>query len=202
VSTSNKRVKRSSPNRPTPKRRALQLTAVAINARSSSPISADDDIATTRLEKRRTPVADSARANPTRYLDEMFRVSEVLGGGGEGFQKAFRQMHELVPRDPLEGLLVAQMANVHNMSMRLCASGMRREQAPEAAEFYFQQAARLMRVFAIQVDTLDRHRGKAPSEQRVTVEHVHVYDGGQAIVGSVTAAPKLTPGGGGEFHAR
>lgn len=145
--------------------------------------------------------SDHASA-PTRHLDELFRASEVLGGGVEGFQKAFRQMHELAPRDPLEALLVAQMANVHNMSMRLCASGMRREQMPEAAEFYFQQAARLMRVFAIEMDTLNRHRGKAPSEQRVTVEHVNVYDGGQAIVGAVTAAPQATRGDGGEIHAR
>jgi hypothetical protein len=202
VSTSNKRGKRTRPKRPPPKRRALHMTAVAIDERDSSLSTADDDTATTQLQERRTPVTDTARAHPTQYLDEMFRVSDVLGGGVEGFQKAFRQLYELAPRDPLEGLLVAQMANVHNMSMRLCASGMLREQSPETAEFYFQQAARLMRVFAILVDTLDRHRGKAPSEQRVTVEHVHVYDGGQAVVGNVTAAPRVTPGGGGEFHVR
>ena len=33
-----------------------------------------------------------------------------------------------------------------------------------------------------------RYRGKT-SEQRVTVEHVHVYAGGQAVVGAVSGAP-------------
>ena len=32
---------------------------------------------------------------------------------------------------------------------------------------------------------LDKHRGKG--QQRVTVEHVHVHEGGQAIVGNVEA---------------
>lgn len=37
----------------------------------------------------------------------------------------------------------------------------------------------------MQVEALQRYRGKG--QQRVTVEHVHVHQGGQAIVGAVTA---------------
>jgi hypothetical protein len=33
------------------------------------------------------------------------------------------------------------------------------------------------------LDTLNRHRGKG--QQKVTVEHVHVHAGGQALVGNV-----------------
>ena len=33
------------------------------------------------------------------------------------------------------------------------------------------------------MEALNRHRGKG--QQRVTVEHVHVHQGGQAIVGAV-----------------
>ena len=40
------------------------------------------------------------------------------------------------------------------------------------------------------LDALNRHRGKG--QQKVTVEHVHVHAGGQAVVGMVGA-----PGGGG-----
>jgi hypothetical protein len=35
------------------------------------------------------------------------------------------------------------------------------------------------------LDTLNRHRGKG--QQKVTVEHVHVHKGGQAIVGNIEA---------------
>ena len=45
------------------------------------------------------------------------------------------------------------------------------------------QAIKLSRTHAALLDTLNKHRGKG--QQRVTVEHVHVEKGGQAIVGSV-----------------
>jgi hypothetical protein len=51
------------------------------------------------------------------------------------------------------------------------------------------------------LDALNRHRGKG--QQKITVEHVHVHSGGQAVVGVVEA-----PGGRvqskskGQAHAR
>lgn len=48
---------------------------------------------------------------------------------------------------------------------------------------------KLARTFTSQVEALNRHRGKG--QQKVTVEHVHVHSGGQAVVGVVE-----TPGGG------
>jgi hypothetical protein len=45
------------------------------------------------------------------------------------------------------------------------------------------QAGKLSRTFATLLEALNRHRGKG--QQKVTVEHVHVYQGGQAIVGNV-----------------
>src|SRR5580704_17612838 len=43
---------------------------------------------------------------------------------------------------------------------------------------------RLSRTYAALTEALDRHRGKG--QQRITVEHVNVHAGGQAIVGAVT----------------
>ena len=40
------------------------------------------------------------------------------------------------------------------------------------------------------MDALGRHRGKG--QQKVTVEHVHVNAGGQAIVGAVAAGGGAT----------
>src|SRR5262245_51376722 len=45
------------------------------------------------------------------------------------------------------------------------------------------QANKLSRTYATLVESLNRHRGKG--QQKVTVEHVHVHDGGHAIVGNV-----------------
>jgi hypothetical protein len=46
---------------------------------------------------------------------------------------------------------------------------------------------------------LNRHRGKG--QQKVTVEHVHVHDGGQAIVGNVQAGGGVASKPEGQPHA-
>ena len=45
----------------------------------------------------------------------------------------------------------------------------------------------LLRTFTAQVEALQRYRGKG--QQKVTVEHVNVNAGGQAIVGTVHPGP-------------
>jgi hypothetical protein len=42
---------------------------------------------------------------------------------------------------------------------------------------------KLSRTYATLLEALNRHRGKG--QQKVTVEHVHVHSGGQAVVGVV-----------------
>jgi hypothetical protein len=46
------------------------------------------------------------------------------------------------------------------------------------------QANKLSRTYAVLLDALNRPRGKG-GQQKVTVEHVHVHEGAQAIVGNV-----------------
>ncbi len=50
------------------------------------------------------------------------------------------------------------------------------------------QATRLMRLFTEQLNAMAKLKGRT-SQQKVTVEHVHVHGGGQAIVGAVNASP-------------
>jgi hypothetical protein len=38
-----------------------------------------------------------------------------------------------------------------------------------------------MRPFMLQLEALEKYRGKGPSEQRVTVEHIHVNAGANAV---------------------
>ena len=66
---------------------------------------------------------------------------------------------------------------------------MLREQTFEGHRENLSQANKLSRTYAVLLDALNRHRGKG--QQKVTVEHVHVHAGGQAVVGSIE-----TPGGG------
>src|SRR6187200_927535 len=63
------------------------------------------------------------------------------------------------------------------------------EQTFEGRRENLAQANKLSRTYAALVEALNRHRGKG--QQKVTVEHVHVHAGGQAVVGVVEH-----PGGG------
>jgi hypothetical protein len=65
------------------------------------------------------------------------------------------------------------------------------EQTFEGRRANLNQANKLSRTYAALLEALNRHRGKG--QQKVTVEHVHVHAGGQAVVGVVG-----TPGGGGD----
>ena len=57
------------------------------------------------------------------------------------------------------------------------------DQSLEGRRENLSQANKLVRSYTMQMEALNRHRGKG--QQKVTVKHVHVNEGGQAIVGTV-----------------
>jgi hypothetical protein len=99
------------------------------------------------------------------------------------------------PRDRVEAMLASQMAAVHTASMRFArqlahVENIRQQDSAERA------LTKLTRTFAAQMEALKRYR--TGGEQKVTVQHVTVSEGGQAIVGNVTqgsreAAPNKSP---------
>ena len=109
-------------------------------------------------------------------------------------QAAMIAMMGIAPKDEMEGMLAAQMVGLHNAAMECMRRAMLSNQTATGEALYLNQANKLTRSYALLMETLDRHRGKRPSEQKVTVEHVHIHAGGQAIVGNVNHSP--TVGGG------
>jgi hypothetical protein len=89
------------------------------------------------------------------------------------------------PRDEIEGMLVAQLIASHNAAMECYERAMLRKQTFDGRHENLKQATKLSRTYAALTEALDRHRGKG--QQRITVEHVHVHAGAQAIVGAVTS---------------
>ena len=89
------------------------------------------------------------------------------------------------PDDELEGMLIAQMVAAHSAAMECYRRAMLPDQTFDGRESALKHAAKLSHVYADLLLALDKHRGKG--EQRVSVEHVHVHKGGQAIVGTVQA---------------
>jgi hypothetical protein len=104
-------------------------------------------------------------------------------------QAALQAMVGIGPTDELEGMLAAQLLACHNASMECYRRAMLGEQSFEGRRENLAQANKLSRTYATLLEALNRHRGKG--QQKVTVEHVHVHSGGQAVVGLIG-----TPGGG------
>jgi hypothetical protein len=92
-------------------------------------------------------------------------------------------MAGIKPKDEIEGMIAAQLLAAHNAAMECYRRAMLREQTFEGRREALSQANKLSRTSGLLVETLNRHRGKG--QQKVTVEHVHVHSGGQAIVGTV-----------------
>lgn len=93
-------------------------------------------------------------------------------------------MKGMKPRDEHEGMLIGQLIAIHNAAMECHRRAMIGEQPFEARRENLNQANKLSRTYAALTEALDRHRGKG--QQHVKVEHVHVHQGGRAIVGAVT----------------
>jgi len=98
-------------------------------------------------------------------------------------------MHGLKPQDETEGVLIAQMAGTHNLIMEYMKRAMIPGQYLEAANDYTNRAYKLMNIFLKQLETLEKYRGKT-SQQKVIVEHVHIHEGGQAVVGHIESRPR------------
>lgn len=96
---------------------------------------------------------------------------------------AYAQMVDLAPRTPLEAMLISQMVAVNSAVGKTMQRGMLSEQTFAGKEMNVNLATKLQRTFLMQIDALEKLRGKG--QQTVRVEHVTVNAGGQAIVGNV-----------------
>jgi hypothetical protein len=95
---------------------------------------------------------------------------------------ALSMVNAINPKDELETMLAAQMAVVHLATMRM-ANRLEHASSIPVLDSSERGLNKLARTFASQLEALKRYR--TGGEQKVTVEHVHVHEGGQAIVGHV-----------------
>lgn len=104
------------------------------------------------------------------------------------FNNAIAILNGIQPKDEIEGMLAIQMIGIHNMAMECIGRAMRTKRV-DHMNLYINGGTKLSRVFANQMEVLKKYRGKG--QQKIVVEHVHVSEGGKAIVGVIN------PGGGG-----
>jgi len=106
------------------------------------------------------------------YLNNFIQNSLALVGG-------------IKPRDELEMMLAVQMIGVHNLAMEMLKRGIISGQTFEGTDAAVNRATKLLRTFTALLEALNKYRGKG--HQKITVKHVTVEKGAQAIVGDVRA---------------
>ena len=89
---------------------------------------------------------------------------------------------EIRPRDTFERLLSVQMAATH-LAMIRSGRWLANSERVDQVQAHYNGYTKLARAYVSQMEALRKHRNGG--KQTVTVQHVNVQDGGQAIVGNV-----------------
>ena len=103
------------------------------------------------------------------------------------------------PRNEAEAMLALQMATVHSATIAASLYLAKAEMLPQY-DSATRAVTKLARTYTTQMETLKRYR--SGGEQNVTVKHVHVHEGGQAIVGNVSSREGVQSKPKGQSHAK
>jgi len=90
---------------------------------------------------------------------------------------------EIDPRDSTELMLAAQMVTVHNLTMEMSRRALISGQTEDGVNSCINRTTKLMRTYMAQMEALNKYRAKG--QQKITVQHVNVNDGGQAVIGDI-----------------
>ena len=114
------------------------------------------------------------------FMDEEARGARLV--------RAVELFESLEPVDGAETMLAAQMVGTHTAALDCLRRAAVDGQTFAGRDMALKHAQKLMALYAKQLETLNKHRGKG--QQKVTVEHVNVAAGGQAIVGNVNTGDR------------
>ena len=112
----------------------------------------------------------------------------------EKLEVAMKTMKEMAPGNLTEAMLAVQMIGVHNAAVHFLCKSLAPNQTRGGEDAGVSHATKLSRLFTEQLSAMAKLKGKS-GQQKMTIEHVHVHAGGQAIVGPVgprSGAPSAT----------
>ena len=133
--------------------------------------------------KRALGTTSSAFVNSS--LAQLQAAARLPGSGISeiALNAALAMIEAAAPSDEIEGALAVQMACTHTAAMAVLARLGGGHGSERRVAALGSAAARLLRAYSIQVEVLRRLRHGG--QQYVRVEHVHINEGGQAVIGNV-----------------
>ena len=96
---------------------------------------------------------------------------------------SFSILTGMKPKDSIEAMMITQMIAVHEMVLLASERALLTEQPDEFVEQNVNRATKLCRTYALLAEALNKYRTKG--QQKITVQHVNVNDGGQAVIGDI-----------------
>jgi len=115
------------------------------------------------------------------------QIVSIVASGDQDRAKALNSVTPLLqainPTNEVESMLAVQMIGTHVMAMQMMKRAVLSDQTVEGVNFNVNRVTKLSRTFIAQLEAFNKHRGKG--QQKMTVKHVHVNEGGQAVIGNV-----------------
>jgi hypothetical protein len=140
------------------------------------------DVAETLLDAFGTTSKDFLASELNRLSNTQIAPGRLHTGQTE-LNAALAAIDGTRPENEMAAMLASQMAATHSLAMEMIGR-VRRSAGIEQMQAHGTLATKLLRTFTAQTEALAKI--KRGGEQIVRVEHVHVYSGGQAIVGAVS----------------
>jgi hypothetical protein len=119
-----------------------------------------------------------------RHCFKVLGASEVSDESPGNDERLFmvNAISDIAPRDGPERLLAVQMVATHTALVR-SAGCLARAGTVDQVKAHYSGFNKLARTYTAQMEALRKHRNGG--KQTVTVQHVNVENGGQAVVGNV-----------------
>lgn len=167
------------------------MTVVPDEAEKAASVRRENELATAALKMTGTSGVYAAGRILQALANTMVipRVKQE-----EALENTVAVMAEIAPANAIEAMLATHLLGVNDAAMIFLAEALKVNKHPETIDANLLRATRLMRLFNEQLEAMQKLKGKA-GQQKVTVEHVHVHEGGQAIVGTVNRLPGGRGGG-------
>lgn len=151
------------------------------SAQSGHKIVIESDEAIQNLFQTETPeMASGLLSHCLKVLKSNEASDDYEGHDERAFMLA--AVKEIAPRDAVERMLAVQMAATHVALIR-AGRWLATTDTVEQVKAHYSGYGQLARTYAAQMAALGKHRNRG--NQTVTVQHVNVEGGGQAIVGNV-----------------
>lgn len=148
---------------------------------TSEPTENTPVLVKTREQKAVTAILENYVCNQVNYDD---LTPDEKNQKLEAYTKAIKLFaSSLGANGVLQNMLVTQLLGIHELQQKLIPYANRSVHSPEHCQYFINAITKLSNAFIQQINTLQKLQGN--SHQKVTVEHLHVNAGGQAVVGQV-----------------